>query len=232
VNLGKQLHDLQQIDQDLYTRVIELEELESQLSDNKQLAKAQAELEGKQNHLAEQEKEQKAAEWKLDDLQAKLKPLQEKLFAGSVKNPKELMSIEQQVESLKPQIRSEEDKILEMMSRIEGLQKEIASKTTGVGMLQQEWQKNKDTLSAKQRDLTASIDTIKQKRADLVAALDPAHLEIYEDLRAKKQGQAVAKIEQGRCQGCRISLPKSELQKARLGELVQCGSCYRILCSS
>jgi predicted nucleic acid-binding Zn-ribbon protein len=231
VNLGKQLYDLQQIDLDLYAKAEKVEEIESQLSDNKGLANAQAELEGKQNHLVELEKEQKTADWKLEDLQAKRNPLQEKLFAGSVKNPKELLSLEQQLESLKPRIRNEEDMILEIMSQIEWLQKEITLKAAEVGRLKKERQKRKAELLAKQRDLIASVDIAKQKRDGLVATMEPGHLEIYETLRAKKQGQAVAKIEQGRCQGCRITLPMSELQQARLGELVQCGSCNRILCS-
>jgi len=37
-------------------------------------------------------------------------------------------------------------------------------------------------------------------------------------------------VEQGLCQGCRISLPMSIVQKARAGVgLVQCVSCERIL---
>lgn len=231
MNLGKQLHELQQIDLDLYARVEKLKEIDSQLIDNKGLAKAQAELVEEQNQLAEMEKEQKTAEWKLEDLQTKSNPLRAKLFAGSVKNPKELLSIEQQLESLKPQIRTQEDRILEVMSHIEGLHKVIASKAAEVERLKKEWQKRKEDLVAKQKDLSASVDIAKQKRDMLVAALGPVNLAIYETLRAKKQGQAVAKIEQGRCQGCRITLPMSELQKARLGELVQCGSCSRILCS-
>jgi len=40
----------------------------------------------------------------------------------------------------------------------------------------------------------------------------------------------VVKVERGMCQGCRISLPMSVLQKARSGfDVVQCVSCERIL---
>ena len=230
MNSGKQLYDLQQIDLDLEDETERLSQVESQLSDNKALTQAQAELEGKRNYLAELEKKQKNQEWKVEDLQAKLSPLQGKLYAGSVKNPKELLSLQQQVADLKTQIRSEEDGVLEIMSQVEGLQKEIASKAAVVEELKEEWQKRQEELTAVQAELKVTIDIAEQKRSKLATTIEPIHLELYETLRAKKQGQAVAKVEQGRCQGCRITLPMSELQWARMGELVQCSSCSRVLC--
>ncbi|MDI6814491.1 MAG: hypothetical protein QMC90_00160 [Dehalococcoidales bacterium] len=41
----------------------------------------------------------------------------------------------------------------------------------------------------------------------------------------KQRGTAVAKVEQGLCRGCRISLSTAKLQQARSGSLVQCSSC-------
>ena len=38
MNLGKQLHDLQQVDLDLDSKAEELRQIESQLSDNKELS--------------------------------------------------------------------------------------------------------------------------------------------------------------------------------------------------
>jgi len=230
VNLGKQLHDLQQVDLDLDSKAEELRQIENLLSDDRELTQAQAELDSEQDHLAELEKKQKKAEWTVDDLQAKLTPLQEKLYAGSVKNPKELVSQQQQVEDLKTQIRNEEDGILEIMSQVELSQKEVLSRTAEVEKAKDEWQKKQGELSAELAKLKVIISTTEQKRSELTANIEPVQLELYESLRVKKQKQAVAKIEQGRCQGCRITLPMSELQKARIGELVQCSSCDRILC--
>ena len=230
MNIGKQLYDLQQITLDLENKAAELQELEKQINESKVLIEAQAELEEAKDRLTELEKEQKEAEWKLDDLQAKCKPLQAKIAAGSA-HPKELLSFEQQLDSFKPQVNKVEDSILDIMSRTEGTQKDIAAKTARVKKLEQEWKTIREELLVKQKELSAAIDAETKKRDDLVASLDSSHLELYEILRTQ-QSQPVARIEQGRCQGCRISLPKSELQQARHGTLVQCGSCHRILCAS
>ena len=230
MNLGKHLYDLQQVDLDLDSKAEELRQIESQLSNDRVLMQAQAELEREQDYLADLEKKQKIAEWTVDDLQAKLSPLQKKLYAGSVKNPKELLSLKQQVEDLKTQIRNEEDGVLEIMSQVEASQKGMSSKAAEVERVKGEWQKRQEELSAKLAELKAAISIAEQKRDELTTKMEPIHLELYESLRVKKQKQAVAKIEQGRCQGCRITLPMSELQQARIGELVQCSSCDRILC--
>jgi len=229
VNLGKRLYDLQQIDLDLEKKTEALSQVESQLSHNEALTEARAEVERKREDLAELEKKEITAEWVVDDLEAKAGPLQEKLYAGSVKNPKELMSLQHQVEQLKSQIREEEDKTLEIMSQVEALRKEIASRAAEVKKLEEEWQKRREQLLVEQTELRTTIDVAKEKRDELAATVESAHLELYEILRARKQGQAVAGIEQGRCQGCRITLPVSELMRARMGELVQCDSCSRIL---
>jgi len=229
VNLGKRLYDLQQIDLDLEKKTEALSQVESQLSHNEALTEARAEVERKREDLAELEKKEITAEWVVDDLEAKAGPLQEKLYAGSVKNPKELMSLQHQVEQLKSQIREEEDKTLEIMSQVEALRKEIASRAAEVKTLEEEWQKRREQLLVEQTELRTTIDVAKEKRDELAATVESAHLELYEILRARKQGQAVAGIEQGRCQGCRITLPVSELMRARMGELVQCDSCSRIL---
>lgn len=229
MNLGKRLHDLQQIDLDLEGKAERLSQVENQLSHNEALEEAKAEVKEKQKNLAELEKKQKKAEWIVDDLQAKFSPLQKKLYAGSVKNPKELVSLQQQVEQLKSQVREEEDKTLEIMSQVEALQKEIALRTAEVEKLEEEWRKRREQLLAEQAELRSAIDIVKEKRSELAATIEPAHLELYETLRARKRGHAVAKTEQGRCQGCRITLPMSELMRARMGELVQCDSCGRVL---
>ncbi|MFC1923771.1 zinc ribbon domain-containing protein [Chloroflexota bacterium] len=230
MNIGKQLYDLQQIDLNLEAKVEELRLVESQLGDNRVLIQGQAELEGEQDCLAELEKKQKAAEWRVDDLQAKLDPLNKELYSGTVKNPKELSSLQQQVESFKSQINREEDGILEIMSQVEMQQKKIVSKTSEVEKLREDLQRRREELLAEQAELKSTIDMMEQKREELASTVEPDHIELYEALRVRKQGQAVARIEQGRCQGCRIALPMSELQQARMGGLAQCSSCSRVLC--
>ncbi|MFC1940720.1 zinc ribbon domain-containing protein, partial [Chloroflexota bacterium] len=72
------------------------------------------------------------------------------------------------------------------------------------------------------------LASLKHKRQQLVSEIDPQVIETYQLLR-KHKGTAVAKVTEGICRGCRISLPVTELQQVRSGSLVRCSSCGRIL---
>lgn len=226
----RQLYKLQEIDLDLEKKANILQQVEVQLGDNSTLAEAEAELEREQQSLAELKKEQTSIEWEVEDLRAKNALVEEKLYASSMKNPKELLNLQQEAERLKRQARGKEDQVLEMMSQVEEKQKEIAIREERIEKLEREWQEKEKELLVKQAQLKAMLTEGKQRRQDLSSRIDPAKLELYENLRLAKRGQAVAKVEQGKCQGCRIVLSMSEIQRARVGEeLTQCSNCERIL---
>jgi len=230
VNLGRRLYDLQQLDLRLEKTADMLSQVEHQLNHNEALEKAKSDLEAFQKDQAALQEKQRAAEYTVDDLQAKLKPIQQKLFAGSISNSKELGAIQQQANQIKSHIREEEDKILEMMGRAEALQNAAAAKSASVDSIEREWSEKRNQLLAEQAELIPTLDSDRKMKDEILSQIDPAHLQLYEKLRQQKRGSAVAKIEQGRCQGCKITIPVSELSQARAGELVQCGSCSRVLC--
>ena len=76
--------------------------------------------------------------------------------------------------------------------------------------------------------LKTTLADLKAKRQRLAGEIDSEAFEFYQSLR-KGKGIAVARVEQGICRGCRISLPTTDLQQARSGNLVPCSSCGRIL---
>jgi len=230
VNLGRRLYDLQQLDLRLEKTAEMLSRVEHQLNHNEALEKAKSDLEAIQRDQAALQERQQAAEHAVDDLHAKLRPIQQKLFAGSVSNPKELGAMQQQANQIKGHVRVEEDKVLDMMGQAEALQNAAAAKAADVDSIEREWAEKSHELQAAQAELMAALDSDRMMKDEILAQIDPAHLQLYEKLRQKKQGHAVAKIEQGRCQGCKITIPVSELSQARAGELVQCGSCSRVLC--
>jgi hypothetical protein len=230
VNLGRRLYDLQQLDLRLEKTTEMLSRVEHQLNHNEALEKAKSDLEAIQIDQAALQQKQRAAEHAVDDLQAKLKPIQQKLFAGSVSNPKELGAMQQQANQIKGHVREEEDKVLEMMGQAEALQNAAAAKAASVDKIEREWAEKRNQLQAEQAELMAALESDQKMKEEILSQIDPAHLQLYDKLRQQKQGHAVAKIEQGRCQGCKITIPVSELSQARAGELVQCGSCSRVLC--
>ena len=230
LSIAKQLYILQGIDLDLETKGERLRIVEAQLSDSRVLLKIRAEVEKKQQQLAELQREQRAAEWEIDDIQARITQTEEKLYGGSLRNPKDLLNLEKEIKGYRGQLRNKEDALLEIMSQVEAIQQEIAEESERARQLEEEWHRKQQQLIGEQAELNAGLAIGKRQRDELAATIDPASLQLYEALRVRKQGQAVAKVAQGRCQGCHLTLTVDELQQARMEELVQCSNCDRILC--
>lgn len=230
VNMARKLYELQEIDLEIDAKNEALTLVVSRLGDSEALAEARVSLATDEERLMELERSQRDVEREVEDLRSKVALLEEKLYGGSVKNPKELASLQEQVEHLKRKRRGQEDKVLDIMTEVEAMQKNVSLKSREVARIDEDWRAEQATLSGEQAELNAALADLDQKRKDLISRIDAASLELYQGLRRKRQGRAVAKVEQGMCQGCRIVLPLNVLQRARIGqELVQCSSCERIL---
>ena len=230
VSTVRQLYELQEIDLEIDVKQDALALVVSRLGESEALAEARVLLASEEERFAELERNLRLGEWELEDLRAKVTLLEEKLYGGAVKSPKELASLQEQVENFKRKRRGQEDKVLDIMAEMEAVQNKVALKSREVAKIEEDWRAEQAALSGEQAELNAALADLNQKRNDLISRIDAASLELYQALRKKRQGRAVAKLEQGMCQGCRIVLPLNVLQRARIGqELVQCSSCERIL---
>jgi predicted nucleic acid-binding Zn-ribbon protein len=227
---ARQVYELQEVDLDLDSKRLELAWVESQLGESEALVRARDGLAAEKLHAAQLEGEQREVEWQVDDLQAKITPFQQQLYSGKVKIPKELTNLQREVELLEAQRISLEDRVLEIMAQVEAAQDRIKEKTRELAQIEEEWRQAQERLSKEQQELKTALAAIEQRRGILLTKMDPPDVQSYQVLRDRKQGQAVARVAQGMCQGCRIALPLAELQRVREdGGLVYCSSCGRIL---
>lgn len=227
---GKQLYELQDVDLEIDAKRETLSQVMSRLGESDILDEARLSLARDEEKLVELQRSQRQAEQAVEDLQVKAAATTDTLYGGTVKNPKELTSLQEQLSNLQRKIDEGDDKTLDIMSDVEEAQQDVSVKRSEVAKIEEEWQAEQASLSQEQTELSAALASLEQKRTELASRLDAVSLELYEAIRKKRQGRAVAKLERGVCQGCRIALPMSELQRARMGqELVQCGSCERVL---
>ena len=228
MSVAKQLYQLQEIDLEIESNEQALNQIASQLGESEAVVKAQTKLTSESQHLEELRQQQHSAEWEVDDLSSKLAAAEEKLYSGQIRNPKELTNLQHDVDGLKARRNQLEDKALEIMDQVELATASVAAMSDELKRLEAQWRSQQQQLSAEMEQLKAVLSDLKHKRQLLLAKIDPQAVEFYHELK-KQKGTAVAKVEQGICRGCRISLPISELQQARSGNLVQCSSCGRIL---
>lgn len=228
-----QLLDLQTED----TAIKRLEERRATLPEaarltevNETVAELNADLEiaGKQNDEIGRAQDKLEGEIGLAD--EKITREEQRLFGGAVSNPKELGALQAEVAMLKRKKSELEDQLIEVMvhkedasatlERLRGEQTEAASEA--------------DKLSAQVGSLTTEIDEqMKEhslKRAAASKPLSKELFDLYEKIRATKNGVGAAALEAGRCQGCHTQLPNKEVERIRSeGGLQRCENCRRIL---
>lgn len=228
MGVAKQLYRLQEVDLEIESNERALSQIASQLGESQAVVRTQNQLQLEQQRLEESRRKQRSAEWEVEDLVTKLTAAEETLFSGRIKNPKELTNLQHEVDAFKARRDQLEDKTLEIMDQVELSDTRVTTISNKLETLKAEWQRQQQQLSDESEKLKAMLSDLGHKRQLLADEIDPQAIEFYQVLR-KEKGTAVARVEQGICRGCRISLPTTELQQARSGNLVQCSSCGRIL---
>jgi predicted nucleic acid-binding Zn-ribbon protein len=225
------LYELQDTDLEIDNRRAAMSDAESRVGESEEVAAAAEAIKEQEAQVQETHKQLRAAEWEVDDLSNKIKPLEKKLYGGTVHSPKELADLQEDIRSIQARKRVLEDRALEVMSQSEEAEKALEATRRDHQTLAADLEDEQRRLQETQQALTAEIDELEEKRAEQRSHIDAEALALYDALRAKHQGRAVAKVERGTCGGCRISLPMSTLQKARASSdgIVQCSSCERIL---
>ena len=224
------LFQLQQLDLEQERVNTEHQAVVNSLQGNTQLQKLRTEHATAQQQLLSGLQAQKEAEWALEEVNRRLKTLEDRLYRGTVGNPKELASLRQEVQHLQAQQARKEEQTLEVMDAAESLQEIAQRKSETLKQAEQAWQQENATLVVRRDQLQARQQELQQKRAQLTTQVDTQFLTRYETLRRTKQGRAVSRVEQNICQWCRVILTPSELQRVRISiELLYCANCGRIL---
>ena len=228
MSVAKQLNQLQDLDLEIDSDELALKQKASQLGENQVLIGVREKLAAEQQQLDALGQQQHSGEWETDDLVSKLSTVEEQLYSGRITSPKELANLQHEADVLKANRNRLESKTLEIMDKVELVVTDVAATKSELKRLEVEWQSQQQQLSTEIAKLENELSDLKQKRRHVSDGADPQAIALYEKLR-KQKGQAMAKVEQGICRGCRISLSSSELQRVRSGNPVQCSNCGRIL---
>lgn len=228
MSLPEQMYKLQQLDSELQRQRQYIEENTRQLSGNKALATAEANLSLIKRQLTDMRKSQKNAEWKLEDITERSRDINNKLYTGIVHNPKELLSLKHEAESLKKRIDNKEEELLDIMGQVEEMETQERSCSQKFSELTLEWQQKQSNLAQKRAESEKELARLKKSREEALQQIEPIALRLYQQIKTIRE-QAVVRVQQGQCQGCHMALPIGQGQKAKAGEIVQCSNCSRIL---
>jgi len=228
MGLAKRVFELQQVEQLIQAGRKQLGEVDALINHNEAFEQAGIDLAAAEKELAGLEKQYKELDAEAEPLRAQIKQITGKLYGGKINNPKELQGYEQEANMLKANLSRKDDTLLELMEKIEagkvaGRKLKDIHKSAGAA-----WQAEKVGLQEQADKLRLELTALENKRTEIAGSVDRDTLSIYEGIRARK-AQAVVKVEQGRCLGCRVTLSISEMHHVRGNAIVLCDNCGRIL---
>ena len=189
------LFQLQQLDIELDRLVFEQQAVTTSLQGNTSLRRIRKELEYLQQQLQAGQQSQEESEWTLDDLASRLQHKEERLYNGTVTNPKELQSLQHEVQQLRAQYNRQEERVLEALDTTEALKEALQQKQNELKKAEDHWQSECNDLLMRQSQLAARKQDFVQKRQQLVTHLTEDLLTRYDTIRRSKQGRAVSKVE-------------------------------------
>lgn len=155
------------------------------------------------------------------------------MYSGTISSPKELQAMQADIEQLRRHQRNLEDRELDLMEQQEVLDAEVSDIEANLAALEAE----AAGARAAVRELEAQIDAELAREADarrVAAAGVPADvLALYERCRARARGVGAARLVGNTCQGCRLTIPATEVDRMRRAEadapISYCDNCGAIL---
>ena len=176
------------------------------------------------------QREEKRLEHEISTVDLRTQAEQKRLYDGTVANPKELGSIQAEIESLGRRKARLEDEELVQMEQREDLESQLPPLEKEHAELRSRVDEIESSSGNELGEITTSLQERRSARESLTPELDEELLDMYEDLRALKRGVGAAALIDGVCQGCHEKLSALALDKLKRSDGIRrCENCRRIL---
>jgi len=165
-------------------------------------------------------------------LEDKAAEVERRMYSGEVTSPRELQTLQADVDQLRRHRHSLEDRELEVMERRESLDGEVDGLDGRVRALEAEAQRLSAALSEVEAEIDGELSGERAARDEIAATLDAGLLQDYEGCRARARGMGAARLNGNTCQGCHLSIPSVEAERIRKsppGTVAHCENCGCIL---
>lgn len=225
------LFELQKLDINIDKARRKLVQLKEALGETEEVQAARASVRSTEAELHRWNTAQKDAELEAQALSEQITSKDKELMSGRVTHPKELESLQANVEALRRQRSAVEDGGIEAYQHVEVLGQQLETEQQTLAQIEERWKSGQSELVLEESRYKRAYAQLKQQRDAAAASLPRADLEYYEQLRTRKGGIAVAPLQNSQCGVCHILVPTGVVSavRSRAGEAVLCPSCGRVL---
>jgi uncharacterized protein len=223
--------------------VIRLQELDNRLAElsreiaalpkhiaeiEKKLVSHERKLEADRAALLANQKERKKCDGDIQAQEQKISKLKDQMTGA--KTNEQYRAFQNEIEFCQKEIRKAEDRILELMTESEPLDKNV--KTAEAALKTEKADVEAEKAQARERTAVdqKAAHELQTERAEIVKQITPSLYQRYERVRPNRKGVAVAEVVDGRCTACQMSLRPQYFQDLKRGDsILSCESCHRIL---
>ncbi len=224
------LYRLQQIDGQLDTARLALQNVEKELTDNSLLSEAQQTVLITEQKYQAELKQQRESENKSYDVRVKIELAEAALYGGKVQNPKELQDLQNEIASLKRLNITLEDHELEAMMAVEETESNLTHAKQALKEDEAKEIQRNAILNGEKTKVLGQIERLESERKAALPTISASDISLYEQLRKARNGVAVVKISSRACGGWGATLTAAVIQSTQSpGLLVRCPTCGRIL---
>jgi uncharacterized protein len=227
------LLDLQRVD----SALDRLKQRKADLPEQRALDEVTAERVQTQKGIADRQetfdksaRDQTRLEGEVASIEEKIAHESNRLYSGDISNPKELAAIQAELDGLRRRKNHIEDQLIEVMEereKAEGALNETKSKLDELARKIESATGARDAASV---EIQSEVQQLTAERETIVPQIPAEILDLYEDLRGKKNGVGAARLDGNVCRGCGVSLsPLAMDQIKRSDDVVRCENCRRIL---
>jgi predicted nucleic acid-binding Zn-ribbon protein len=224
------LYRLQQTDTQTDRFQARLKVIQQTLEDDGELRLAKERAEKAEASLGSAQRTLHQAENAVRDQRIKIEQTESSLYSGTVRNPKELQELQNDVASLKRHFATLEDRQLEaMMASDEAAAAHRAAQADLQSATARSLQKNQ-VLVEERNSLLKEVENLSAERQAITGAIPADILALYESLRNQRRGVAVAAVADKACSACGTTLTPMQVQSiVTATNLTYCPTCSRIL---
>ena len=174
--------------------------------------------------------EQQDLELESRSLTDKIRESEKNLMSGELHNPRELEALQASIDAMKVHRTDLENESVERLVKVDSLQVTLEEKQASLAKVKVAWTNRKTAIETEIDQRKKEYVYLRKAREQVAESLSSENLELYEHLRRRKNGVAVAQLEDEMCGACHTQVAVGILNNIRYrDELLSCPSCGRIL---
>lgn len=181
-----------------------------------------------ENLSLELQKQKKEEELELATKEEGIKKFQTQLY--QLKTNKEYQAMVKEIEGIKADASLMEDKILELMDKIDAAKANIEKEKQKLQEKEKEFNAQKNKIQARIKEIDERLTQLETQRSQIIPEVEPKIFSTYEKILANRNSLAIVEVKNNSCGGCNMYVPPQVINLIKMYErIIVCEVCNRIL---